>query len=123
MIESEKETTDESIKGMDKALKHGLIKQCISDHGSQFTSNFTDANSRFVEYLKSKGIQQILCKIKHPQSNGKIERWFGCYDKHRKAFKSVEKFLYWYNDVRPHRSLRFDMLETPSQAFIRKLKK
>ena len=123
LIESKEETTDKSIEGMDKALEHGPIKQCISDHGSQFTSNFIDANSRFVEYLKSKGIQQILCRVKHPQSNGKIERWFGCYDKHREAFKSVEDFLYWYNDIRPHRSLRFDMLETPSQAFIRKLKR
>ena len=123
LIESKEETTDKSIEGMDKALEHGPIKQRISDHGSQFTSNFIDANSRFVEYLKSKGIQQILCRVKHPQSNGKIERWFGCYDKHREAFKSVEDFLYWYNDIRPHRSLRFDMLETPSQAFIRKLKR
>jgi transposase len=123
LIESKEETTDESIKGMDKALEHGPIKQCISDHGSQFTSNLTDANSRFVEYLKSKGIKQILCRIKHPQSNGKIERWFGCYDKHREAFKTLEEFLHWYNDTRPHRSLKFDILETPSQAFIRKLKK
>jgi hypothetical protein len=31
--------------------------------------------------------------------------------------------MYWYNDVRPHRSLKFEELETPSQAFVRKLKK
>ncbi len=123
LIECKHETTEESIKGMDKALEHGQIKQCISDHGSQFTSNLTDANSKFVEYLKKKGIKQILCRIKHPQSNGKIEKWFHCYDKHREAFKNVEEFLHWYNDVRPHRSLRFEILETPSQAFIRKLRK
>ena len=123
LIEEKRESTDNSIVGMDLAFKHGKIKQCISDHGSTFTSNFVDAKSRFKKYLKSKGIKQILCKVKHPQSNGKIERWFECYDKNRHAFDTKEKFMYWYNDLRPHRSLKFDKLETPSQAFVRKLKR
>ena len=123
LLECKHETTDESILGVEIALKHGQIKQYISDHGSQFVSNLTEANSRFVDYLTARGIKQILCRIKHPQSNGKIEKWFDCYDRHREAFKSMEKFLSWYNEIRPHRSLKFDILETPSQAFIRKLKK
>src|SRR3972149_1664173 len=45
------------------------------------------------------------------------------YDAHRKAFKTQETFLHWYNCVRPHRSLNFDVLETPEQAFIRKRRK
>ena len=123
LIESNKESTDNSIIGMELALKHGPIKQCISDHGSTFISNLADAKSRFRDYLKSKGIKQILCKIKHPQSNGKIEKWFECYDRNREAFETKEKFMYWYNDLKPHRALKFDKLETPSQAFIRKLRK
>jgi len=123
LIEDERESTTNSIIGMDEALKHGKIRQCISDHGSTFTSNFIDAYSRFREYLKSRQIKSILTKIKHPQSNGKIEKWFECYDRNRHAFKTKKEFIYWYNDLRPHRSLRFDELETPSQAFIRKLRK
>jgi putative transposase len=123
LIESEKESTDNSIVGMDDALKHGPIKQCISDHGSTFTTNFIEGNSRFRDYLKSKDIKPILCKIKHPQSNGKIEKWFECYDRNRHAFKTKREFMFWYNDLRPHRALNFDILETPSQAFIRKLRK
>ena len=123
LIEDEKESTDNSILGMELALKHGRVKQCISDHGSTFISNFTDGESRFKDYLKSKGIKQILCRIKHPQSNGKMEKWFDCYDKNREAFETKEKFMYWYNDLKPHRALNFDKLETPSQAFIRKMKK
>ena len=101
LIEDEKESTDNSIIGMELALKHGQIKQCISDHGSTFISNFTDGESRFKEYLKSKGIKQILCRIKHPQSNGKMEKWFDCYDRNREAFETKEKFMYWYNDLKP----------------------
>ena len=122
LIECNSPTTDASIRGMIEALKHGKIKQCISDRGSQFMNNM-NGYSRFQEFLAKQGIQHIKCKIKHPQSNGKIEKWFGCYDKHRKAFKTKEKFLHWYNDLRPHRSLKFEILETPSQAFERKRRK
>ena len=121
LIECSSPTTEKSIEGMDEALKHGVIKQCISDHGSQFISNI-GGDSRFVEYLEAKGIKQILCRIKHPQSNGKIEKWFDIYRLHRHAFKTKEEFITWYNDVRPHRSLNFEILETPQQAFIRKMK-
>jgi len=68
-------------------------------------------------------MQHIKCKIKHPQSNGKIEKWWDCYERNRKAFKTLEEFVNWYNCVKPHRSLNFDVLETPEQAFIRKRRK
>jgi len=121
LIECTSPTTNESIRGMKIAMKYGKIKQCISDHGSQFISNL-DGKSRFKEFLKKNKIKQILCRIKHPQSNGKIEKWFGIYDKHRHAFNSIKEFLTWYNEIRPHRSLRFEALETPNQAFLRKKK-
>ncbi len=119
VIECEHATTEESTRGMLLALQHGKILQCISDHGCQFTTN-NGGDSRFKEYLDAKGIKQILCRIKHPQSNGKVEKWFQVYERHRDAFSTVEEFLHWYNAVRPHRSLRFDELETPSMAFERK---
>ena len=122
LLETPSATTDYSIEGMELALKHGQIKQCISDHGSQFISNITDGCSRFKEHLKCRGIKQILCRVKHPQSNGKVEKWFQTYDNHRRAFSTKEEFLAWYNEVRPHRSLRFEELETPQSAFIRKMK-
>ena len=121
-IECDSPTTKTSIEGMKSALKFGKIRQCISDHGAQFMNNM-QGYSEFQEFLKQNGIKQILCRIKHPQSNGKIEKWFECYDRHRKAFKTIEDFLQWYNCVRPHRSLNFDVLETPEQAFIRKRRK
>lgn len=122
LVECCSATTDKSIEGMEDAFKHGPIKQCISDHGTQFIKNITDGSSRFKDYLNSRNVKQILCRIKHPQSNGKIEKWFDTYRLHRSAFKTKEEFIYWYNEVRPHRSLNFAELETPQQAFIRKMK-
>jgi transposase InsO family protein len=121
LIECSSPTTEYSIEGMELAGKHGKIKQCISDHGSQFVANFLDGCSRFKTYLASHSIKQILCKIKHPQSNGKVEKWFDTYDNHRYAFKTKEEFMHWYNEIRPHRSLNFEILETPQQAFERKM--
>jgi putative transposase len=121
LLEVDSATTDWSIEGMRLALKHGHIKQCISDHGAQFIHNLS-GESRFKEFLEENGIEQILCRIKHPQSNGKIEKWFQVYKNHRQAFKSKEEFLTWYNEIRPHLSLNFEELETPNLAFIRKMK-
>ena len=122
LIECSNPTTDKSIEGMGEALKQGKIKQCISDHGTQFTKTMAEKESRFKDYLDSNDIKQILCRVKHPQSNGKIEKWFDTYKNHRNAFETKEEFLRWYNEVRPHRALKFDILETPQQAFIRKRK-
>ena len=106
---------------MKEAMKHGKIKQCISDHGSQFISN-VGGGSRVAEVLEANGIKQILCRIKHPQSNGKVEKFFDLYQNKRSLFKTKEEFIIWYNEVRPHRSLKFEELETPQQAFVRKMK-
>ena len=121
LIECAARSTNASIRGMEEALKHGKIKQCISDHGAEFISN-QGGRSRFTKFLARQGIQQILCRIKHPQSNGKIEKWFYLYDQHRWHFSSRNAFVTWYNEVRPHRSLNFEELETPAMAFERKMK-
>jgi transposase InsO family protein len=37
--------------------------------------------------------------------------------------ETKEEFLHWYNHIRPHTALKWDILETQWQAFERKLKK
>ena len=120
LVETGNATTKASIEAMQLALRHGEIKQCITDHGTQFWKGNTRAE--FAKFLAQQGIKHILCRIKHPQSNGKSEKFNDLYKNHRHAFKTKEEFMYWYNEVRPHRSLKFDELETPQQAFIRKMK-
>ena len=121
LVECDSPTTEASIEGMRQAMKHGKILQCISDHGSQFISN-VGGDSKFKEFLDDNGVQQILCRIKHPQSNGKVEKFFDLYQNKRSLFKTKDEFIAWYNKIRPHSSLNFEILETPQQAFIRKMK-
>ena len=124
--EFEHATVENTILVLKKALQYGQIRQVITDRGSQFTANKFDKygnhKSKFAEFCRANNIKQILCRVKHPQSNGKIERWFGLYRQKRERFASLQDFVYWYNHVKPHLSLNFDELETPVQAFRRKFK-
>ena len=121
LVECKSATTEQSIYGMKLAMTHGKIKQCISDHGTQFIKQ-VGMDSSFKDFLDENGIKQILCRIKHPQSNGKVEKFFDLYQNKRHMFETKEDFVYWYNEIRPHMSLNFEILETPQQAFIRKMK-
>ena len=124
--EFDRATVENTIFVLKEALKYGKIKQVITDRGCQFTANKTDKKgehkSQFAEFCKTNEIKQILCRVKHPQSNGKIERWFGLYRKKRNLFNSLQEFVHWYNHIKPHLSLNFEELETPVQAFRRKFK-
>ena len=104
LIECESATTDASIDAIKEALRHGEIQQCITDYGTQFCKGKED-KARFPAFLKQHGIKHILCRIKHPQSNGKSEKFNHLYKVHRHAFKTKEEFIHWYNEIRPHMSL------------------
>jgi len=85
------------------------------DHGAEFGAHRIhddgNWNSEFKDHLEMHGIRPILARVKHPQTNGKMERFFGEYKRHRPAFSSFDEFINWYNN-RPHGSLNFQSLET-----------
>ncbi len=57
----------------------------------------------------------------NPQTNGKIERFLGLMKQKLHLFESLEEFVYYCNYVKPYMSLNFDELDTPYQAFLRKV--
>ena len=101
-----------------------ILRESITDHGSQFYANKRDEEGKaahlFELFLAEHNVRHILCRYNHPQSNGKIEKWFDLYKKHRSRFKTFEEFITWYNN-RPHGSLNLRRAETPEQAFWRKM--
>ena len=121
-------TTENSIKLLqeviDKYAHLQIIREIITDHGAQFYANKRDdegnANHTFELFCKQNNIKHILCRCKHPQSNGKIEKWFDFYKKKRNKFKSFEELVYFYNN-KMHGSLRMRYAETPNQAFQNRL--
>jgi putative transposase len=100
------------------------IAEVITDHGSEFYAMKRGQDGRsahlFEQYCLRTGIRHVLCRVKHPQSNGKIERFHATYDKSRHKHPTLQEFVEWYNAVRPHMSLDWDNLETPDQAFMRR---
>jgi len=59
------------------------LNELIMDHGSEFGAHriHDDGSwsSEFKDHLKKYGIKPILARAKHPQTNGKLERFFGEY--------------------------------------------
>ena len=129
MIETPHATARASVGLLDQAYRQyehiRPIQSVIVDHGVQFYANKRDkkgnAKHIFEQFCEFKSIKLILCKYHHPQSNGKIERFFQTYKKHRHRFANLDEFVYWYNSIRPHMSLNFDIMETPEKAFYSKV--
>jgi hypothetical protein len=61
LIETNSPTTESCILGMKNALKQGKIKQCISDHGSQFICD-REGDSKFAKFCEKEGIKQFFAK-------------------------------------------------------------
>ncbi len=126
IVETDNPTVETTIQLVEQtSQKHGKFRQILTDQGSQFTCNHPGFlnSSQFEQHLQQQGTQHIRCRPKHPQTNGKVEKWFDTYERHRDAFQTAEDFQNWYNHTRPHTALNWNQLETPGQAFQRKLKK
>jgi putative transposase len=119
-------TAETSIGLVRKALEdYGeirRIREVLTDHGTQFFANRLDKNgeseSAFGAFLAENGITHILAGVRHPQTNGKIEKWYHTYEKSRKIFDNFDRFVDWYNSTRYHESLdEKRYLQTPEDAF------
>jgi len=101
------------------------MRELIIDHGCQFGAHRIDEmgdwKSAFKQTVESNGTKIILARVKHPQTNGKIENFFDNYERHRYDFETLDEYIRWYNEIRPHESLNWKRLETPHEAFWRKM--
>jgi transposase InsO family protein len=113
-------------KAVDKVEFYGPIRTLLSDNGSEFSSHWKHkkegSTGIFQKHLEQYGIKHITTSVNHPQTNGKLEKWFDLYERKRDEFDTLEGFVNWYNNKRPHASLDFENAETPSEAFTRKLR-
>ena len=128
-------TTENALAVLDEAIKnHGKPASIMTDRGSQFYASALEAKKKgasvFEKRLVELGIRQILAGVRHPQTNGKLERLHGEIQRKLPEFEAimmrksdpVDLFMEWYNHRRPHMSLGVDgENETPVQAFARKM--
>lgn len=118
-------TTKNSVLVLYKAIaEHGVTPfELNSDRGSQFIPNKFDkhgeANSAFQEVLQELGILFIPSKRRHPQTNGKLEKFHHILDtEFDERFKTLDEFIRWYNTERLSEAVDY---MTPREAYKKRL--
>jgi transposase InsO family protein len=123
-------TTTHAITTLQAALRVAAqwnlsIREVNTDRGTQFFVNrhvsweVREANA-FERFLRESGIRHVVSRAHNPQTNGKLERLWLEYDRHRWRFSRLEGFIEWHN-AQIHGALWIEQLETPSEAWQRKM--
>jgi putative transposase len=119
------ENTKNSLLALYKAIADNLVMPVIpnSDRGTEFFPNKRDkkgkAIHKFQEALDELGIIFVPSKRRHPQTNGKIERFFGILDSEfDERFKDLEEFIEWYNNERASEAVDY---MSPNEAYKKRL--
>ncbi len=74
----------------------------------------------FENELLEQGIGLINSRPYHPQTNGKLERFFQALEKELVYRKGVQEYVDYYNERRLHWALDIDNYEKPLEAFRNK---
>ena len=100
----ENATTENTILAFQNAInKHGKPENILTDNGVQF-----HIQGPFEEFCKEHDIKHILGRIHHPQTNGKIERWFGTYKQEFQPQRwTLNEFVKIYNEERLHQGIGY----------------
>jgi putative transposase len=104
----ERQTRENTLIAFQKAIdKSTTPLQILTDNGVQFTPARSERGP-FTKWCEDRGIKHILGRVHHPQTNGKIERWFGTYKtEYDERFETLEEFLNFYNNIRIHQGIGF----------------
>lgn len=119
------ENTKNSLFALYSAIANNLVTPFIlnSDRGSEFFPNKKDKNGKalhkFQEVLDELGIIFVPSRRRHPQTNGKIEKFFHILDaEFDERFETIEDFFEYYNNERPSEAVDY---MTPNEAYKKRL--
>ena len=118
-------TARNSVFALYKAIAENLVAPFIlnSDRGTQFFPNKKDKNGKavheFQEVLNELGIIFVPSRKRHPQTNGKNEKFFDILDKEfDERFETLYEFIEYYNNKRPSEAVDY---MTPDEAYKKRL--
>jgi len=58
-------------------MAYGRPNQILADNGTQFRNLIGELGAKYTRLLGNLGIKPIFAKPRHPETKGKLERWFG----------------------------------------------
>lgn len=94
-------TTENTLTILKQAIvKYGCPEEILTDRGTQFYANDGDRKesgiSQFEQYLANAGIKHILCRVNHPQTNGKLERFYGVLEEkwRRGQLRTIPEYVH-----------------------------
>ena len=120
---------ENSIKVFKQSLKYGIYKMLHSDNGSVFKALVCEGKkkgeSEFEIEAEKAGVKQIFARVRHPQSNGKLEKLNDTIQKLWDKKGSFEKAVEHYNFKKPSWAVMTDegKIRTPYQAFLDKMRR
>ena len=103
-------------------MAYGRPNQILADNGTQFRNLIGELGTKYTRLLDNLGIKPIFAKPNHPETKGKLERWFGTVKqmflgearfqvKNNQSYtlsdfnQMLKKWVDWYNTEKSHRSL------------------
>jgi putative transposase len=97
-------TAENTVLALNAAIqKYGKPENILTDNGIQF-----HPNGAFGKMCNQFGINHILGRVHHPQTNGKIERWFGTYKMEFQPQRwNLDEFVQIYNEKRLHQGIGY----------------
>jgi hypothetical protein len=115
-------------------LEYGMPLSVLSDNGAQF-AGFKGGYTQFEKWLMNHNVLPIHGRIKHPQTQGKIERFhrtmkyeylkFNEFTNLEEANKGLQDWRIKYNEIRTHEALNSlcpaDIYERSDREYIEKV--
>ena len=103
----------------------GLPNTLLCDNGNPWGAAQSGGITTFDTWMMELGILPIHIRSRHPQTQGKVERFNGSYKRERLRYylplnmedaqRSREEYMTFYNSERPHNSLNLDC---PAQHYV-----
>lgn len=119
------EKTKNSLFAIYNAIAKNIVIpfELNSDRGTQFFPNKKDKNGKavheFQTALEELGIIFIPSRGRHPQTNGKNEKFFDILDKEfDERFETLAQFIDYYNNERLSEAVEY---MTPNEAYKKRL--
>ena len=113
--------------------EYGRPNQILADNGSQFKNVLNDLGTKYTRFLDTIGVEPIFSRARHPQTKGKLERWFETVIRgflvearfhvqtHPETTlddlnRMLQEWVRWYNFEKTHRALSGHA--TPASVFL-----